>query len=57
MKIFIKIFFNSFFIKISNSIVGRFSGGPAKVAVVASAMEGMVSGSSVAIMLPTSLIL
>ena len=37
-----------FFIKISNSIVGGFSGGPAKVAVVASAMEGMVSGSSVA---------
>ena len=37
-----------FFIQISNSIVGRFSGGPAKVAVVASALEGMVSGSSVA---------
>ncbi len=37
-----------FFIKISNAIVGGFSGGPAKVAVVASAMEGMVSGSSVA---------
>ncbi len=37
-----------FFIQISNSLVGRFSGGPAKVAVVASAMEGMVSGSSVA---------
>ena len=37
-----------FFIKISNSVVGGFSGGPAKVAVVASAMEGMVSGSSVA---------
>lgn len=37
-----------FFIKISNSIVGGFSGGPAKVAVVASALEGMVSGSSVA---------
>jgi len=37
-----------FFIKISNSLVGRFSGGPAKVAVVASALEGMVSGSSVA---------
>ncbi len=37
-----------FFIKISNAIVGRFSGGPAKVAVVASALEGMVSGSSVA---------
>ena len=37
-----------FFINISNSLVGRFSGGPAKVAVVASAFEGMVSGSSVA---------
>ncbi len=37
-----------FFIKITNSIVGGFSGGPAKVAVVASALEGMVSGSSVA---------
>lgn len=37
-----------FFIKIANSIVGGFSGGPAKVAVVASALEGMVSGSSVA---------
>ena len=37
-----------FFIKIANAVVGRFSGGPAKVAVVASALEGMVSGSSVA---------
>ncbi|MBR4058747.1 MAG: TRAP transporter permease [Lachnospiraceae bacterium] len=37
-----------FFIQISNAIVGGFSGGPAKVAVVASALEGMVSGSSVA---------
>ena len=37
-----------FFINISNAFVGRFSGGPAKVAVVASAFEGMVSGSSVA---------
>lgn len=37
-----------FFINISNAAVGRFSGGPAKVAVVVSAMEGMVSGSSVA---------
>ena len=37
-----------FFINISNAVVGRFSGGPAKVAVVASAFEGMVSGSSVA---------
>ena len=37
-----------FFIQIANAVVGGFSGGPAKVAVVASAMEGMVSGSSVA---------
>ncbi len=37
-----------FFINISNAVVGGFSGGPAKVAVVASALEGMVSGSSVA---------
>jgi len=37
-----------FFIQAANAIVGGFSGGPAKVAVVASAMEGMVSGSSVA---------
>ena len=37
-----------FFIQISNAFVGGFSGGPAKVSVVASAMEGMVSGSSVA---------
>lgn len=37
-----------FFINISNAVVGGFSGGPAKVAVVASAFEGMVSGSSVA---------
>ena len=37
-----------FFIRIANSVVGGFSGGPAKVAVVASALEGMVSGSSVA---------
>ena len=37
-----------YFINISNAVVGGFAGGPAKVAVVASAMEGMVSGSSVA---------
>ena len=37
-----------FFINISNAAVGGMSGGPAKVAVVVSAMEGMVSGSSVA---------
>ena len=37
-----------FFIQFANGLVGRYSGGPAKVAVVASALEGMVSGSSVA---------
>ena len=37
-----------FFINIANALVGRFSGGPAKVAVVASGLMGMVSGSSVA---------
>ena len=39
---------SDFFIQAANLVVGRFSGGPAKVAVVASALEGMVSGSSVA---------
>ncbi|HEY8462615.1 MAG TPA: TRAP transporter permease [Bacillota bacterium] len=38
----------SFFIDIANSIAGFASGGPAKVAVIASALEGMYSGSSVA---------
>ena len=37
-----------FFINLANGLCGRFAGGPAKVAVVASALEGMVSGSSVA---------
>ena len=37
----------SFFIDFANSIAGSSSGGPAKAAVVASALEGMVSGSSV----------
>jgi len=36
-----------FFIDISNAIAGWASGGPAKVAVIASALEGTVSGSSV----------
>ena len=36
-----------FFIKLANSLVGGFSGGPAKVAVISSALCGMVSGSSV----------
>ncbi len=39
---------SDFFIKAANVVVGGFSGGPAKVAVVASALLGMVSGSSVA---------
>ena len=38
---------SQFFIDLANSLVGRFSGGPAKVAVISSALCGMVSGSSV----------
>ena len=38
----------NFFMDISNAIAGWASGGPAKVAVLASALEGTVSGSSVA---------
>lgn len=38
----------TFFIDLANSIAGKASGGPAKVAVIASALEGMYSGSSVA---------
>ena len=37
---------SQFFIDMANSLVGRFSGGPAKVAVISSALCGMVSGSS-----------
>lgn len=37
-----------FFIQLANMVCGWASGGPAKVAVIASALEGMVSGSSVA---------
>ena len=37
----------AFFIDLANAMVGRFAGGPAKVAVVSSALCGMVSGSSV----------
>jgi TRAP transporter 4TM/12TM fusion protein len=36
------------FIDLANAIAGRASGGPAKVAVITSALEGTVSGSSVA---------
>ena len=38
---------SQFFIDLANAMVGRFSGGPAKVAVISSALCGMVSGSSV----------
>ncbi len=37
----------AFFINLANSLVGSYSGGPAKVAVISSALCGMVSGSSV----------
>ena len=37
-----------FFIDIANAIAGWAAGGPAKVAVISSALEGMYSGSSVA---------
>lgn len=37
-----------FFIDIANAVAGWASGGPAKVAVISSALEGTVSGSSVA---------
>ena len=38
----------AFFVDLANSIAGKSVGGPAKVAVISSAMEGMYSGSSVA---------
>lgn len=38
---------SEFFIQLANSLAGASSGGPAKVAVISSALCGMVSGSSV----------
>jgi TRAP-type uncharacterized transport system fused permease subunit len=38
----------NFFINLANSVAGWATGGPAKVAVIASALLGMISGSSVA---------
>jgi len=38
---------STLFINMSNALVGGFAGGPAKVAVISSALCGMVSGSSV----------
>ena len=38
----------NYFIKVAFSMLGRFRGGPAKAAVVGSAMTGLISGSSIA---------
>lgn len=38
----------TFFVDLANSVAGSSVGGPAKVAVIASALQGMYSGSSVA---------
>jgi len=38
---------STYFIEMANGLTGRYAGGPAKVAVVSSALCGMVSGSSV----------
>lgn len=38
---------SQFFISLANCAAGRYSGGPAKVSVISSALCGMVSGSSV----------
>ena len=38
---------SGFFIDLANSLCGSSAGGPAKVAVISSALCGMVSGSSV----------
>lgn len=38
----------NYFIRVAFAIMGHFKGGPAKAAVVSSAMTGMISGSSIA---------
>ncbi|MDD6222020.1 MAG: TRAP transporter permease [Lachnospiraceae bacterium] len=38
---------SQFFISLANCVAGKYSGGPAKVSVISSALCGMVSGSSV----------
>ena len=43
-----KTHIGTFFVDLANSIAGSAVGGPAKVAVISSALEGMYSGSSVA---------
>ena len=40
--------FGNFLFKIATGVAGRFRGGPAKIAVVASGLMGMISGSSTA---------
>jgi TRAP transporter 4TM/12TM fusion protein len=37
-----------FFIKLANSLMGRYKGGPAKTSVIASSLFGMISGSGMA---------
>jgi TRAP transporter 4TM/12TM fusion protein len=45
-----------FFIEVAQSLMGRYRGGPAKVAVLASTIFGMLSGSSVANVASTGVI-
>ena len=57
MTVFLFVLFGSmlektgggrYFVQLSFSLLGRFKGGPAKAAVLASGLTGMVSGSSIA---------
>ncbi|MEC9482446.1 MAG: TRAP transporter fused permease subunit, partial [Halomonas sp.] len=43
----------NYFIKVAFSLLGHYRGGPAKAAVVASGMTGLISGSSIAHTVPT----
>jgi len=44
----LKVGLGQLFIDIAHCVAGRFSGGPAKVSVLASGLMGMISGSSIA---------
>lgn len=44
----LKVGLGQLFIDIAHCVAGRYSGGPAKVSVLASGMMGMISGSSIA---------
>ena len=46
----------NYFIKVAFSLMGHMRGGPAKVAVLASGMIGLISGSSIANVVTTSTI-